>query len=244
MRQTLRKFVLASGYSDVFVLEINGCGHKSQAWLLRTFLCLIFEDFCILPWSKVSEVRAVFLCEKRANAVHVCRSILRKTEVTWQMCSWRGAAMQQQVHKCLYMQFISGRWNEIFICFPSVLLDIKDQTTAGVSCSACLFHPYHLTRFRLHQISCNCPPNSVRFRSILWRRHLVSLVCIRNQEEHQTDVGADQPVMFRGTCTACRAAWPGSATKPLTGLFRLWLVLLSPPPVVIHYTSALIAELC
>lgn len=117
--------------------------------------------------------------------------------------------------------------NEILIRFPSVLLDIKDQTTAGVSCSVCLFHQYHLTRFRLHQISFNCPPNSVR--SMLWRHHLVSPVCIRNQEKHQTDVWADQPILFRGTCTARRAAWPGSTTKPLTGLFRLWLVLLSPP---------------
>lgn len=75
MRQTLRKFVLASGNSDVFVLEMNRSRHKSQAGLLRTFLCLIFEDFCILPRSEVSEVRAVFLCEKRADAVDVCGSM-------------------------------------------------------------------------------------------------------------------------------------------------------------------------
>lgn len=38
---------------------------------LRTFLCLIFEDFGILPRGEVSEVRAVFLWEKRADAVDV-----------------------------------------------------------------------------------------------------------------------------------------------------------------------------
>lgn len=127
-----------------------------------------YAPFCVL-YSKISASCPGVKCLKyvqfssveREQMQFMCADrFLRKTEVTRRMCSRRGAAMQQQVHKCLYAVYL---WtlNEIFICFPSVLLDITDQTTAGVSCSACLFHPslHHLTRFRLHQSSCNCPPN-------------------------------------------------------------------------------------
>lgn len=54
---------------DVFVLGINRLQQelRSTHHLSRTFLSLIFEYFCILSRSKVSEVGAVLLCEEKED---------------------------------------------------------------------------------------------------------------------------------------------------------------------------------
>lgn len=57
-----------AGSVDAFVLETNRRQQQiTRTSLLRTFLRLIFEYFCVLPRSEVSEVRAVFLCEKKED---------------------------------------------------------------------------------------------------------------------------------------------------------------------------------